>query len=326
MKRVGYLYEKVYSIENLQLAHKNARKRKKCINQIHMVDRNPKLLEELSESLKNKTYKTSPYRVHTINDNGKEREIAVLPYYPDRITHWAIMQILESYFINNFIYDTYAAIPNRGPHKACKKIFQAKEKYCLKFDIKKYFNNVDHDILKELLRKRCKDEDLLWLLFELIDSYQGLPIGNYTSQYFGNFYLAEFDHWCKETLHLKHYYRYMDDVIILGDKKMLQKIFPLIVEYIKGLKLEIKSNHQIFPIDARGIDFGGYVIFRTHIKLRKKIYKRIRKLSTKKFTHKIFRSAMSYKGLLDHCNGYKLAEKYINPIRRAYEDSVRARA
>lgn len=326
MKRVGYLYEKVYSIENLQLAHKNARKRKKCIDQINMVDKNPQLFYELSESLKNKTYKTSQYKVHTINDNGKEREIAVLPYYPDRIVHWAIMQVIEPLFIKNFIHSTYAAIPNRGPHKACKKIFQIKEEYCLKFDIKKYFNNIDHDILKQYLKKRFKDKDLLWLLNELIDSYQGIPIGNYTSQYFGNFYLSEFDHWCKETLKLKHYYRYMDDVVILGQKKNLQKAFVEIEKYIKNLKLEIKSNKQIFPIDSRGINFGGYVIFRNHIKLRKSIYKRIRKLITKKFSDKVFRSAMSYKGWIDHCDGYKLANKYINPIRRKYEDTVRAGA
>jgi retron-type reverse transcriptase len=326
MKRIGNLYEKIYSIDNLILAHKNARKRKKNLLQINMVNKNPQLLNELSEALKNKTYKTSKYRVHTINDNGKEREIAVLPYYPDRIVHWAIMQVIEPLFIRNFIYDTYAAIPNRGPHKACKKIFQSNEDYCLKFDIKKYFSNIDHKTLKSLLEKRFKDKDLLWLLGELIDSYNGIPIGNYTSQYFGNFYLSEFDHWCKETLRINQYYRYMDDVIILGKKEELHKAFIEIKKYINGLKLEIKNNHQIYPINSRGINFGGYVIFKNHIMLRKTIYKRIRRLASKKFTKKVFRTAMSYKGWVNYCDGYKLYNKYINPIRREYENTVRAGA
>jgi len=149
--------------------------------------------------------------------------------------------------------------------------------YCLQMDIKKFYPNVDHRILKQLLRKIIKDTDLLWLLDNIIDSAPGLPIGNYLSQYLANFYLSYFDHWIKEEKRVRHYFRYADDLVLLsGSKEDLHGLCREISAYLQEkLRLTVKSNHQVFLIadhpkaPGRGLDFLGYVFYRTHTRLRK---------------------------------------------------------
>ena len=196
MKRINNLYNRICSVENLQLADSIARKgkAKQPGVKLHMKNCDQNILD-LHEILVNKTYKTSEYTTFTIYE-PKERVIFRLPYFPDRIVHHAVMNIMEPIFVSTFITDTYSCIKKRGIHAAAKavRIALADEpgtRYCLKLDIKKFYPNVDHEILKQLLRRKIKDNDLLWLLDEIIDSAEGLPIGNYLSQYFANFYLTD---------------------------------------------------------------------------------------------------------------------------------------
>ena len=202
MKRIGYLYEKIYDLDNLILAERKARRGKSKQYGVREFDKNPMdNIINLYYILLNKEYRTSEYIVFKIKD-PKEREIFRLPYYPDRIVHHAIMNILEPIFVKCFTVNTYSCIKGRGILLCLnnlKKALKDKEntKYCLKLDIQKFYPSVDNEILKKLLRKKFKDEDLLNLLDEIIDSSQGLPIGNYLSQYFANFYLTYFDHYIK---------------------------------------------------------------------------------------------------------------------------------
>jgi RNA-directed DNA polymerase len=330
MKRYGNLYEKIYDIENLRMAHRMARKGKAHYKEVKMVDADTdKYLYRLQKTLINKTYKTSKYKTFTIMDKGKEREISRLPYYPDRICQWAIMLQLEKIFVNNFIFDTYASIPRKGIHLAVNRIKKAMERkidveYCFKFDIKKYFPNIDHGILKQKIRSKFKDKDLIYLIDEIIDSVEsGLPIGNYLSQYLSNFYLSDFDHWIKEKLMIKHYFRYMDDVLIFSDSKdQLKFIKCWIEEYLKdNLKLKLKENWQIFPTFSRGIDFLGYRCFDGYVLLRKIISKRIKrkisKISKRNTKENDLNSVMSYMGWLKYCNSHNFCKKHMNKtIRR----------
>jgi hypothetical protein len=177
-------------------------------------------------------------------------------------------------------------------------------------DIVKFYPSVDHRILKTLIRRKIKDQDLLWLLDEIIDSAPGLPIGNYLSQYLANFYLAYFDHWMKEELGVKHYFRYADDLVILApDKQSLHRIFKNIKDYlIHFLGLQIKGNYQIFPVAARSIDFVGYRFYHTHTLLRKSIKQSFaRKVSKGKNPA----SAASYWGWAKHCNSKRLVKKLL---------------
>ncbi len=316
MKRINNLYEKIYSVDNLYLADSIARKGK--LNQPGVIshDKNKDAnLQELHRILKSKTYKTSDYSTFTIYE-PKERLIFSLPYFPDRITHHAVMNVLEPIFVSTFTADTYSCIKKRGIHLAAnnlKKALKDKEstQYCLKLDIKKFYPSVDHVILKQLLRRKIKDNEILWLLDEIIDSTDGLPIGNYLSQYLANFYLTYFDHWLKEDKQVKNYFRYADDMVILSDSKQyLHELLFEIKAYMNdNLKLSVKDNYQVFPVESRGIDFVGYVFYHTHTLLRKGIKKNFARMIANNRNDK---SIASYKGWAKHCNSKNLIKKLLH--------------
>ncbi|MFN8317172.1 MAG: RNA-directed DNA polymerase [Chitinophagales bacterium] len=315
MKRKGNLYHQICEMENLILAEKKARKGKKDQYGVKAFDKNriPNLLH-LQSMLIDRTYKTSEYARFIIYE-PKEREIFRLPYFPDRIAHHAVMNIIEKNFVSVFTADTYSCIKGRGIHGAAYAVQRAmrneqKTKYCLKLDIKKFYPSIDHDILKYLLRKKFKDNNLLWLLDEIIDSAPGVPIGNYLSQYFANFYLTYFDHWIKEELGVEHYYRYADDIVIFSDnKEFLHQALRKIREYLKAhLKLEVKDNYQVFLVSARGVDFVGYRFFHKYILLRKSIKQNFARMLVYR---KNAASIASYNGWLSHCNSYNLQKKLL---------------
>lgn len=316
MKRISNLYSKIYSIENLELADKKASKGKAKQPGVIDHERNRAAnIERLHEMLKGKTYKTSAYTTFTIFE-PKERLIFRLPYYPDRITHHAVMNVLESVFVDSFTADTYSCIKKRGIHAAANAVKRAlndveNTQYCLKLDIRKFYPSVDHAILKQLLRRKIKDNDLLWLLDEIIDSTEGLPIGNYLSQYLANYYLSYFDHWLKEEKRIRYYFRYADDIVILASNKPeLHKILADIRAYLANrLNLEVKHNYQIFPTDSRGIDFVGYVFRHTHVRLRKSIKQDFARMLAK---NPNAQSIASYNGWAVHCNSINLLNKLMN--------------
>ena len=315
MKRIGNLYKKIISLENLRLADKNAQKGKSEQYGVKLHNLNKEAnIQLLHKTLKDKTYNTSVYDIFKIYE-PKEREVYRLPYFPDRIVHHAIMNVLEPIFVSTFTADTYSCIKGKGIHALLRNLKQSLKDvngttYCLKLDIKKFYPNIDHGVLKRLLRKKIKDKDLLWLLDEIIDSADGLPIGNYLSQYFANFYLTYFDHWIKEDKAIKYYFRYADDIVILSDNKHdLHVMLSEIRAYLNdNLKLTIKENYQVFPVAARGIDFVGYVFYHTHISLRKRIKQNFaRKL--KKNPNSV--SIASYLGWLMHCDSLHLIKKLL---------------
>ena len=327
MKRHGNLFEQIYAFDNLVLAHQNARKGKTHYRDVVMVDSDPdRYLSNIQQMLIEKTYRTSKYKTFTKVDKGKEREIFALPYYPDRIIQWAIVQVLEPIWMGTFIDGTYSSLKGRGIHKALADLKCGLQnghdtKYCLKFDIQKYYPSVDHAILKQVIRKKIKDHDVLEILDGIIDSSDGVPIGNYLSQYFGNLYLSGFDHWMKEENHIRYYYRYCDDVVVLQpDKPALHLIFSKVKQYLCDiLKLTVKGNYQIFPTNTRGIDFVGYRCFGNYTLLRKSTASNLkRKLKPlQKFAELTPRDQCviaSYHGWLSWCDGYRLSKKYVNPL------------
>lgn len=322
MKRYNNLFDKIVSLDNLYEADKRARRQKSHRPEVMLFDKNKdKLLLDLQRKLINGEYETSEYYVFKIYE-PKEREIFKLPYYPDRIVHHAIMNIMEPIWVSAFVKGTYSCIRKRGIHKALKDVkFALKDEvntqYCLKLNIRKFYPSIDHDILKTIIRKKIKDKRLLSLLDEIIESAQGVPIGNYLSQFFANLYLTYLDHWIKEQKKVRYYFRYADDIVILGgDKQQLRDLFYDIQDYLNNkLKLNFKDNQQIFKVDSRGIDFVGYRVFHTHTLLRKRIKKRfckkINKLNKKqnldKDTYK--QKICSYIGWIKYCNGRNLLNK-----------------
>ncbi len=325
VKRIGNIYDKISSIENLELADNNARrgKLKSYGVQKHSLVQ-AENLKKLHTILKMCKYKTSSYDIFKIYE-PKEREIYRLPYYPDRIVHHALMNYLESIWVSVFIKDTYACVKNRGIHSAAKKLKsqlrnnKEETKYCLKLDIKKFYPSIDQSILKTIIRRKIKDAKVLMILDEIISSVpNGVPIGNYLSQFFANLYLAYFDHWIKEVHKVKFYYRYADDIVILSsDKKYLHSLRKAIDQYITiKLNLKVKENWQVFPVDKRGIDFLGYVFFSTHTLIRKSIKRKFckvyfRMLSKNASEEYIQRRVCSWLGWMKHCNSKNLMNNIL---------------
>lgn len=322
MKRKGNLYAQIVSEENISLADDKARKAKHNRYGVRKHDENRELENTLlSGWLERHEYRTSDYTTFKIYE-PKERVIFRLPYFPDRIVHHAIMNILEPIWKSVFTRDTYSSISGRGIHALLKKLTSDLAKdpngtiYCLKLDIHKFYPSIDHEILKRIIRKKLKDKDLLQTLDEIIDSADGVPIGNYLSQYFANIYLAYFDHWVKEVLRVKYYYRYADDIVLLSSsKEQLHNWFKQIREYLDSqLNLQLKPNWQIFSVEERGIDYVGYVIRHKYVLLRKstkiRMWKTIRRYKAGKISYTKFRSSMaSYIGWLKYCNSGHLLQK-----------------
>lgn len=336
-------------MDNLIEAHKNARKDKLFYREVQMVDSNPEFyLGKIQEMLVDETYNVSNYTISIINDKGKERQLAKLPYFPDRIIQWAIMLQIESIFMEVFCTHTCASVKYRGISKAQKLLHDYLKdvegtKYCLKIDVSKFYPSIDHEILKELLSKKFKDKQLLSILFKIVDSSpheKGVPIGSYLSQYLANYYLAYLDHYMKEELHLKYVVRYMDDIIVLlNSKEQLHEVRKKMDDYLTNkLNLHLKDNWQVFPVDVRGVDFIGFRSFHGYTLLRKRTCKKFKcktlKVKAKQDKRQLISysewcSVNSYKGWLKMCDGFRLVEKYIIPIQpsldRYYYEVVKGR-
>lgn len=333
MKRIGNLYEKIISLDNLRLADEKARRGKLRSYGVLLHDKNREAnILALHETLKNHTFKNSEYSTFTIYE-PKERIIFRLPYYPDRILHHAIMNILEPIWVSVFTKDTYSCIKGRGIHGAMRNVKRAikdreNARYCLKIDVKKFYPSIDHDVLKQIVRRKIKCTDTLALLDQIIDSAAGVPIGNYLSQYFANLFLAYFDHWIKEEVGVRYYFRYADDMVFLHkDKAFLHDLLTRIDTYLRdNLHLTIKANYQVFPIaksrsdkHGRGLDFVGFVFYHEHKLILKSIKKNFCRAAAR-LNKQPNLSAKDYKqgvcrwlGWAKHSNSKHLLKTIIKP-------------
>lgn len=219
-----------------------------------------------------------------------------------------------------------ASIKDRGIHygaKYIKKIIvrdRKNTKYCLKLDIKKFYPSINRQILKRKFMRIIKDRDTLDLIDLLVDSgKEGLPIGNYTSQWFANFYLQDMDHYIKEKLKVPYYIRYMDDMVIFHrNKKELHKMKEEIEKFLQKEGLKLKENWQLFKVDSRPIDFLGYRFYRGYTTLRSgnflRIKRRVKKVYKKgKINEKDASAIISYHGWIKHSNSFEFNKKYIRP-------------
>ena len=338
MKTHKKLYEKLYSIDNLISAFKKARKGKLEKNYVINFESNlERNITMLQRDLRLKKYKPSRLRKFIIRD-PKTRTIHS-SIFRDRIVHHAIVNLLQPIYEEIFIYDSFASRKTKGTHLAVKRFESFVRKvssngrkiknsfnnnsikgYVLKADVKHYFSTIDHEVLLNILRKKINDKDLIGLIKIVLDNFetktkgQGLPLGNYTSQFFANVYLNHLDYFVKHKLKAKHYIRYVDDFVILHkNKKVLFEYLDKITKYLKFLKLELHPDKSEIHALRNGITFLGYRIF-YHYKL---LRKRNIKYFLKRFDEKkeLYRRGLinekKLKGFLDGWNGYsKFANTY----------------
>lgn len=204
MMRRETFFDRLCSMEILLQAHQCARKNKTWYRDVKLVDETPEyFLRRIQNMLLTKSYEVSQYKEEYRLENGKTRHLYKLPYFPDRIIQWAIILVTREILESKFIYTTFSSIPGRGPVSCMNIVVHDIKhdiegtKYCLKLDIHHFYESIDHEILKSLYFRIFKDEDLLELIFKIIDSLppeDGIPIGNFLSQYSGNLFLTPLDH------------------------------------------------------------------------------------------------------------------------------------
>ncbi len=332
-KTIRNCYFEKLTFEKLLEAHHRACKTKKMTYERlrFELDLETNIINILKK-LKNGTYTCGKYREFIVYE-PKVRYIKSLPY-ADRIVHqWYIYEFIKPYVIPRFIKDTFACIDGRGTHKAIdvlQKYMRIMKRnygkyYIIKMDISKFFYSIDKDILYEIMKKIIKDKYILSLTHLFIydnNDKKGIPIGNYTSQYFANIYLNELDQFAKNNLKCKYYVRYMDDFIILvKDKSIASNYFKEIEKFLEQ-KLELKLNKKskYYP-NYKGVDFCGFKIYETHRLLRKRCKVKIRKnikkwnnlyLKNKLDLHKTLLCYNSYLAHSSHCNSYNFNKKLEN--------------
>jgi len=306
------LYEQIYQMDNLYLASKNAMKGKKSKSAVAKFwFYEDEKLAHIHELLKSRKYKFGRYTEFTINDNSVMRKISAAPFV-DRVVHHAIMNVLEPLFEKSYIYDTYANRKGKGTLAALKraKYYANKYKYVLQIDIKKYFPSIDHEILTAMLYPKVQCSETMLMLVGLIensnmqdDAYfyfdddtlltpyerrKGIPLGNLTSQFFGNWYLNEFDHYIKEELRVKGYIRYVDDMTFFSNSKdFLEDLILVVDSYLDRFRLRIHPYKTVLQKSTDGIVFLGHKVYGTHFRLTSKALNRGRKnLKKVKYAYK----------------------------------------
>jgi retron-type reverse transcriptase len=348
MKRLNHLWPQIITFENLLLAYKKARlgkRRKNAVAQFALA-LEPALFN-LQQQLADGTYLPGEYRLFTIYE-GKPRTIAAAPFR-DRVVHHALMNIIEPPLDKQFIHDSYACRQNKGVHSAIARYqhWAKRYRYALKMDIRQYFPSIDHLLLKQQLRRRIKDVKVLNLFDKIIDTAPpvkqppqwypgddlftpierrtGIPIGNLTSQFLGNLYLDDFDHYLKEQLRIPAYLRYVDDFIVLDDdKNRLHEIRAQIKEYLtthKRLRLHPNKAH-IFQTN-QGVDVLGYIVFPHQRLLRNdnghRFFRRLRTFAKASRSGKVHFLAFkpnigSWIGHAGHANTYGLRYKIFSQV------------
>lgn len=329
MKRIGNLYDKISSLENVREVIKNAAKGKTNRTEVQTaLDDFESNAAALSSMLQAKAFKPQPYAVRIVYEGSKnKRRIIHKPqFWPDQCAHWAIYNVIGPIIYNGLYGLSCASVPGRGVHYGkcainkwlrddCKNT-----KYYLKLDIHHYYPSISIPMLKQQLRRKFKDADLLALLDAILDMDDGLPIGMLLSQLFANFVLTPVDNYIKQQLGAVHYIRYMDDMVIFGrNKKQLHKMRTAIAERLGEIGLELKGNWQVCRFDADPLDFMGFRFYRDKTTLRREIMLRItrkvRRVDKKGHmaTAKDAAGVISYLGWIHHTDSHALFEKWVKP-------------
>lgn len=291
MYKRGFLEKVTY--QNMYNAYLCARKSKRYKKDVVLFSlRYEERLNSICQKLKKNRYSFGEFKEFYIYD-PKLRRVLAAPFQ-DRIVHmWYVKEFIEKIFVPTFISTSYACIKKRGMHKCVLDVKKAllyvsginKSAYIIKMDVAKFFDSIDRSILLDIIKRKVSDRDFLIFTKSLMtssakyDKKEGIsiPIGNFSSQMFGNIYLNEVDRYAKEELRCKYYFRYMDDTcIICKNKKEAQEIlFKLTCFYAEKLNLILNRKTDIFPI-KNGINFCGYKISnKGYMNLRNKGKKRL---------------------------------------------------
>lgn len=336
MKRHSHLYERIIDYDNCKKAIMDASKHKRKKGYVITILNNlDYYTKDLQKRLIEKRF-VSPYKNKVIEDglSHKKRNIQIPKFYPDQCAHHAIINILQPIIYKSSYIYSCANIPGRGIDYCAKAVHKFtrndyKVRYCAKLDIKHFYPSVDNGVLKKRFEEKIKDKKALELIFVIVDTSKGLPIGNYTSPWFAEVLLQPMDYYIKQELKVPYYIRYADDIVLLSkNKRRLRQQMNKLISYINdNLKLEVKDNYQLFKIYKNGIgrriDFVGKCFGIGHITIRKRRALRLMKQSRyiaksqkkdAEISYLMASSFISRVSVMKHCNCLAFKQKYLYSI------------
>lgn len=289
-KRYGYLIPKIIERTNMDRAFdevvdqlperkftlSNGEKKVLPGRRTYYRNRREEIIKRLTKQISDGSFRVDHYLEMWVTDGPKERKVQS-PCVEHRIGCNAIMRIVEDVLYPSVIKTSAASIPGRGMHRLFAKMRHDIENdregtaYFYKCDIKKFFESVDQDLMWEFVKDRIKDPVLLPILYNFVTMMKvGLSIGLRSSQCYGNIFLSGIDHYFKDYLGVRYYYRYCDDIVILCSlKRKLWLLRDIMHEQAGLIKLLVKSNECVRPI-SEGIDFLGFVYDGKKARLRKR--------------------------------------------------------
>ncbi|GHT62767.1 hypothetical protein FACS189451_07910 [Bacteroidia bacterium] len=317
MKRNGHVIEEIVDYPNMEESFRSVlrgNKRKRSHAGRGLLAHKEEIIQELSGRIADGSFRVEYYHQMDVMEGGKLRHIQVISY-KDRIAAHAVMTVVDKYLRKRFIRTTSASIKERGMHDLLNYVRRdMKEdpdgcRYCYKFDISKFYESIDHDLMMKCVRRVFKDEKLIQILDGFIRMMpKGLSIGLRSSQGLGNLLLSQcLDHYLKNELGVKHFYRYCDDGVILArTKEELWEIRELIHKRVESFGLQVKNNDRVFPVEE-GIDFLGYVIRPDYVRLRKRNKKNFaRKVHAIKSRRRRKELIASFYGITKHADCRRL--------------------
>lgn len=331
MRREGYIIKEIVDYSNMAESFNQVlrgKKRKRCRQGRYLLAHKEEVIQELTKQITDGSFKVSGYREKEIIEGGKLRRIQVLSM-KDRIAIHAIMAVVDKHLKKRFIRTTSASIEGRGMHDLMKYIRRDMQddpegtRYCYKFDISKFYESVKQDFVMYCVRRVFKDKTLINQLDGFVRMMpEGISIGLRSSQGLGNLLLSVYlDHYLKDKYGVRHFYRYCDDGVVLGNAKSeLWKIRDVVHEQLEQIDLKVKANERVFPVDE-GIDFLGYVIYPDHVRLRKRIKQKFaRKMHEVKSRKRRRVLIASFYGMAKHANCIMLFNKLTGKEMKSFKD------
>ena len=339
-KRINNIYDKSLTFSAIRSAYfRTAKCKKRKSDRIKFGMYLEDNILDIYKKLKSQTYTVGKYNIFKVYE-PKEREIHSLPFYDRVVQQFYVYEYIIPHMIPKFISDSYACIPGKGLHQCVinlqKKIRIAsriwEKPYFVKYDISKFFYSINRDILYKIMEKHYKDKKVLNLtkifLNSNVETEKGIPIGNYTSQYFANIYMNELDHYIKENLRVKYYIRFMDDgILIVENKEKAKQILEKITKFTKEkLDLNLNKKSGYFPV-KNGCIFCGYRIYNDYklikraniIRVRKRIKGWNRQWQKGNYDFdKWNQSFNAWRGYSMHADSYRLIEKLRKEMKFLY--------
>lgn len=334
-KRVGYLYEKMLDRDFIRgtilKAARGRTKRRDIAKVLQDLDGH---VGRTFDLLRTDTYSPSIPKERDIYDvsSGKVRHIKTVPFWPDGIIQWLLVETMKPILMRGMYHWSCASVPGRGTHYAARhiqKIMRSDRRgtrYCAELDIRHYYQNVDLNVMMRALGRKIKDRRFLALVRAVLETgAPGLAIGYFLCQWLANFYLEWTDRYIRTLDGVDHAIRYMDNLTLFGrNKRHLHRAVRAIGSYIRRYwRLHLKRNWQVYPTEKRMVSAVGFRFDANHTILRKKSFLRFarscrkarkRQIMGKRISVKLARGILSRAGQLKHCDSYQIRVKYLDPI------------